>query len=335
MPRKPINSSQRDGNSWIPLFVDCRKHTGWIWTIVSSGHSLLTGSWDGTLLQWALSSSGLQLQTAYKLSAQVLCSAFMDPHTVAVGANHWVHIIDIRAPPLSQTGIRLLHKKAVLCMDCRNSGSPAALPYDTGTWNWGGFPASGDCISSCNESLSDLSSIGASLEDLPSLLGLIEIDPDVQPEESSGDKPSVSLDPSMPNTVPSLPSEGPCVSSVVSSAISLFTGSNDRTLSGWDLRNPSKAVKSYQFSNYPRKMSLMDDDELWVAEPPGRIHVFDVREGRLDCVHVSFTAVALSFIQLPLSSHAICAPILYPMNPKQIVNRTPLLLYSGDDSLSG
>ncbi|KAA3672317.1 uncharacterized protein DEA37_0010279 [Paragonimus westermani] len=156
---------------------------------------------------------------------------------------------------------------------------------------WGGLEfttlAAGDHVSSCLQSISDLSSIGGSDENLSTILCLGDAEPLVT---SGPDRPSAcgeSVE-NVENAVflsESFKSE--CSPSAVSTCMTLFTGSNDRTLAGWDLRNLSIPAKTYEFNNYPRKMSLLDNDELWVAEPPNLVHVFDLRDGRLDRVYTT------------------------------------------------
>ncbi|KAF6775133.1 F-box/WD repeat-containing protein 9 [Paragonimus kellicotti] len=278
--------SVSNSETWTPLSTDARFHSGWIWSIKSLGNSVITGSWDGNLRHWTLSNTSISPQSVYKLGAHVLCSTFLDWNTVAASSNSFVHIIDLRVSGCGQSVARLHHRKAVLCMDSRvtqASNNKSTL--------WSGLEfttsASGDHISSCPQSTSDLSSIGGSDENLSTILCLAGAESLLTsgPDGPSARGESVENVHNAAFLGESFKSE--CSPSVISVGMTLFTGSNDRTLAGWDLRNPSIPAKTYEFNNYPRKMSLLDNDELWVAEPPNLVHVFDLRDGRLDRVYTT------------------------------------------------
>ncbi|THD20481.1 F-box/WD repeat-containing protein 9 [Fasciola hepatica] len=286
-------------NTWNQVFSDGRTHLGWIWTIKSCKDSMVTGSWDGTLRSWAITNTDLVLNTSYKLHAPVLCSNFLDPNTVAASAFLLARVIDLRLSPDQQSRcLAVRHQKAILCMGAPNErqicGSGCCADR-----NLAELRAGGDQWLSSYNSTSSLSSLGNSdlgmLDPLMLLSSLEEIHGTDQPVDSPVVVDLSSGDQVLPKC--ELPREStrdePAVSppsvqdSLCGSSMVLYTGSDDHFLAGWDLRYPSKPVVKHQFVNYPRKMGLMDNNELWVAEPPGRIHVFDIRHGSLECVYTN------------------------------------------------
>ncbi|KER32084.1 hypothetical protein T265_12882, partial [Opisthorchis viverrini] len=277
---------------WNAVYVESRLHLGWIWSIESFGYSVLTGSWDKTLRLWNLSDTGLVPHSVYHLPGPVFSTAFFDPSTVSVASNAFVYTVDLRAPSVNQSGPRLKHKGTVLCLQSPgkwHSSTDSAKP------SWMDWGAGGDQLSSVATSVSDLSSITASQENLPTLingfseneflLAFAQLSPDEQEQEQRG-KDEACTDQSVP-IGPSIASDEPTEMGchLSSNAFNLVTGSYDRSLNGWDMRYPSKPVKTFELSGYPRRMSLMDDSELWVAQPPNLLLVFDIRQGLFNCVH--------------------------------------------------
>nr|CDS27482.1 F box:WD repeat containing protein 9 [Hymenolepis microstoma] len=55
--------------------------------------------------------------------------------------------------------------------------------------------------------------------------------------------------------------------------VAFYSGGKDGILAAWDLRNFNQPLARYKFRSYPRKISLMDNEEMWVAES-NRLHVF-------------------------------------------------------------
>lgn len=55
--------------------------------------------------------------------------------------------------------------------------------------------------------------------------------------------------------------------------VAFYSGGKDGILAAWDLRNFNQPLGQHKFRSYPRKISLMDNEEMWVAES-NRLHVF-------------------------------------------------------------
>ncbi|VDO03315.1 unnamed protein product [Rodentolepis nana] len=55
--------------------------------------------------------------------------------------------------------------------------------------------------------------------------------------------------------------------------VAFYSGGKDGILAAWDLRNFNEPLARHKFRSYPRKISLMDNEEMWVAEN-NRLHVF-------------------------------------------------------------
>ncbi|VDP94020.1 unnamed protein product [Echinostoma caproni] len=231
-----------------------------------------------------------------------MCSSFLDPNTVAASAYFLVRMLDLRMSPEQQSRcLAVRHQKAILCMDAPNERRMFAS--DCADRNLAELRAGGDQLLSTYASYSSLSSISNSdpgydqdvmdpnvlLTSLESVSNIAQpTDSQVIIDLSSGDQVNaLNAIQSDPNMDGSGTTRSPSQDSPGQNNMLLYTGSDDHFLHGWDLRFPSKPVVKHQFQNYPRKMSLMDNSELWVAEPPGRIHVFDIRHGALDCVYVS------------------------------------------------
>ncbi|CAL8102534.1 unnamed protein product [Calicophoron daubneyi] len=273
-------------------------HSGWIWTIESYETTVVTGCWDGNLRSWALSATGLSPLATYQLRAPVLCSAFLNSHLLVVGAQQSVYLIDLRTPSDQPPALCMRHKKAVLCLDAfGNASGNSSIEWDV---NACPVLPDGDQTLSTYDSYSSLSSIAASdgVADFPmDPITLFtdgseakkEIDPVEQITEDLGKSSAtctrVTDHPINENQPES--GDAPPQTSNSTSSTNLFTGSSDHTLAGWDLRNPSTPAIKHRFTTYPRKISLLDNGELWVAEPPGRIHVFDTRQGNLQLVHTN------------------------------------------------
>ncbi|KAK4474378.1 hypothetical protein MN116_001539 [Schistosoma mekongi] len=287
-------------NAWLPIFTEHHSHSGWIWTINSTDDTVITGSWDGALRVWKLTNSGLAFQSIYQLSTPVLCSSFLNSNTLAVGTHDRdVYLLDIRSFEHNLPG-RLRHKKAVLCMDAvyeNGLNSVTSSSFTSSMKNYVGCSSGANCGQMYVEydCHSELSSITGSEENFENyifdplekehvVLDSRETSPMLVPtkcgsNETSSVKQNVRTDLRCRNL------HHPEKQSF--SDVHLITGSSDQYIAGWDVRNVSQPVHKHKLTRYPRKLSLLDKHELWVAEPPDLIHVFDVRDNQFNCVHTN------------------------------------------------
>ncbi|VDO81240.1 unnamed protein product [Schistosoma mattheei] len=271
---------------------------GWIWTINSTDDAVITGSWDGALRVWKLTNSGLAFQSIYQLGTPVLCSSFLDSNTLAVGTHDRnVYLLDIRSFEQNSSN-RLCHKNAVLCIDAiyENGLRSAVSRSCTSVKNC--ISGSGDnCDQICVEYdyHSELSSVTASEENFEDcmidpfemetvVLDRREPSPVSFPANCNSDEISCDQLNIQTNSPPADLNHSPKQSF---SNVHLITGSSDQYIAGWDMRNFSQPVHKHKLSRYPRKLSLLDKYELWVAEPPNRIHVFDIRKNQFNCVYTN------------------------------------------------
>ncbi|CAI2736654.1 unnamed protein product [Schistosoma spindalis] len=286
-------------NSWLPVFTEYHSHSGWIWTINSTDDAVITGSWDGALRVWKLTNSGLAFQSIYQLGTPVLCSSFLDSNTLAVGTHDRnVYLLDIRSFERNPSS-RMCHKNAVLCIDAiYENGLRSAVSRNYTSSMKDCINGSGDnCDQICVEYdyHSELSSVTASEENFEDcvidpfemesvVLNSREPSPVSFLEKCNSDEITCDKLDIQTNSLPADLNHSPKQSF---SSVHLITGSSDQYIAGWDMRNVSQPVHKHKLSRYPRKLSLLDKYELWVAEPPNRIHVFDIRKNQFNCVYTN------------------------------------------------
>ncbi|XP_076347040.1 F-box/WD repeat-containing protein 9-like isoform X2 [Tachypleus tridentatus] len=90
-------------------------HTGWIWDIISSGHTLYSSSWDGLVKAWDVQRNCNEI-ACNKWSAAVLSLAVHQDMLVAGTFDRKVRMMDPRVG-LKFVGEHSIHKKPVLCME--------------------------------------------------------------------------------------------------------------------------------------------------------------------------------------------------------------------------
>ncbi|KAL3319749.1 hypothetical protein Ciccas_001565 [Cichlidogyrus casuarinus] len=225
---------------------------GWIWSIKSYENDLVTGSWDSTISRWHLSSSSLQQTASYKLQTPVLCSNFITPNSIIIGTYNALYHLDLREPTNKRIPpLNSYHKNSILCVETV-------------------FSSYRDNTSTLDDSTSvmEYEEFHEEQESLPRSLSTISLfsQCDEPLLEEISINPTISKDPS-DSLLYVNPQPG----------ISFFTGCKDKYVCAWDLRAPSNPLVKFKLKNYPRLMSLNDNSELWVCEPPDKVHLFDVR----------------------------------------------------------
>ncbi|CDS39362.1 F box:WD repeat containing protein 9 [Echinococcus multilocularis] len=236
-----------------PNYTDTQAHNGWIWTISSDSNVIATGSWDRHLRVWSMNNAAVDLLSQYRMNSVVLCSDFVDPNLVAVGTFHKeLAVFDFRVPSQYSALSNTYHQGTILCLKSLyglfsniegslSSGFPSTTTLD--------FSDADSVISTMGDVSLHGTSINNSLEARSSLSSMVSAgDSDVLPPPSQN--------------------------------VGFYSGCKGGILAAWDLRKFSKPVGEHKLRSYPRKISLMDGEEMWVAEHPNRLHVFHAASSR-------------------------------------------------------
>ncbi|VDK32630.1 unnamed protein product [Taenia asiatica] len=236
-----------------PTYTDTQAHNGWIWTISSDSNVIATGSWDRHLRVWSMNNAAVDLLSQYRMNSVVLCSDFVDPNLVAVGTFHKeLAVFDFRVPSQHSALSNTYHQGTILCLKSLyglfsgmeghlSSGFPSTTTLD--------FSDADSVISTMGDVSLHETSVNNSLEARNSLSSVVSAgDADVLPPPSQN--------------------------------VGFYSGCKGGTLAAWDLRKFSKPIGEHKLRSYPRKISLMDREEMWVAEHPNRLHVFHTASPR-------------------------------------------------------
>ncbi|VDP99633.1 unnamed protein product [Trichobilharzia regenti] len=281
---------------------------GWLWTINSTDDTVITGGWDSVVRVWKLTNSGLAPQSVYEVSSPVLCSSFLDSNTLAIGTQgRYAYLLDLRSFEKEPSALR--HRGAVVCMDSIYESGLSSVISNEFIFSRNNHAndglARGDHVYAEYSSHSDLSSIAASEENFcESVVDPFEIG-NLILDNCASISPKVSTKSEQDKKINYKREDTETVADDLSqshkysfSNFHLFTGSSDQHIAGWDVRNASCPVHrlkvsriyhlnhcisiliygvslwclSFQLTRLPRKISLLDENELWVAEPPNRVH---------------------------------------------------------------
>ncbi|VDN32777.1 unnamed protein product, partial [Dibothriocephalus latus] len=211
--------------------------------------------------------------TEFKLGSAVLCSEFLDTNLIAATAFHGpVNVYDARAPPTEVALSNHYHKSAVLTLKSFHSlrNEPTQDQFLT-------IPSerSDDDDEDDDFSLSDsISPIG-----FQSAVHICPAADQGDGLEAEANSELLDLSPSG-DGVSSM--QGPQEEeeqqqqTIVSKDVTFFTGSQDHLLGAWDIRNLQIPLYKRKFRGFPRAISLLDSEEMWVAEAPNRLHVCSI-----------------------------------------------------------
>nr|CAH8873580.1 unnamed protein product [Trichobilharzia regenti] len=284
-------------DAWHPIFTESNSHSGWLWTINSTDDTVITGGWDSVVRVWKLTNSGLAPQSVYEVSSPVLCSSFLDSNTLAIGTQgRYAYLLDLRSFEKEPSALR--HRGAVVCMDSIYESGLSSVISNEFIFSRNNHAndglARGDHVYAEYSSHSDLSSIAASEENFcESVVDPFEIG-NLILDNCASISPKVSTKSEQDKKINYKREDTETVADDLSqshkysfSNFHLFTGSSDQHIAGWDVRNASCPVHRLKLTRLPRKISLLDENELWVAEPPNRVHVFDIRDNHLNCAYTN------------------------------------------------
>nr|VZI47669.1 unnamed protein product [Spirometra erinaceieuropaei] len=256
-----------------PILSNGHTHKGWIWSITSEADLIASTSWDGKLRLWAYGGTMQSPLTEFKLGSAVLCSEFLDTNLIAATAFHGpVTVYDVRAPPTEIALSSNYHKSAVLTLKSFHSLSNEStqdqfLPTLS--------ERSDDADDDDDFSLSD----SISLVDIQSAAQAGPIADQGDELDAEANSELLDLSPSgdgVPSVQGQQEQEQEQQQAVVSKDVTFFTGSQDRLLGAWDIRNFQTPLCKRKFRGFPRAISLLDSEEMWVAEVPNRLHVCSI-----------------------------------------------------------
>ncbi|KAL5107902.1 hypothetical protein TcWFU_006720 [Taenia crassiceps] len=200
-----------------------------------------------------MNNAAVDLLSQYRMNSVVLCSDFIDPNLVAVGTFHKeLAVFDFRVPSQHSALSNTYHQGTILCLKSLyglfndmeghlSSGFPSSTTLD--------FSDADSVVSTMGDVSLQETSVNNNLEAWNSLSSVV----------SAGDA----------DTLPP-PSQN----------VGFYSGCKGGILAAWDLRKFSKPIGEHKLRSYPRKISLMDREEMWVAEHPNRLHVFHTASPR-------------------------------------------------------
>ncbi|VDD74495.1 unnamed protein product [Mesocestoides corti] len=231
---------------------------------------------------WTISSDYNVVATArcitfFRMNSSVLCSDFVDQNLVAAGTfRKLLTVFDFRVPSEKPALSNTFHQSTVLCLES---------PYSI-------WKNSEDALGSLFSSTSTLNFSDA--DSLVSSMG----------DSSLNESVIANSDPGTPRSPINPARDSPLLPSV-SSNIAFYSGSEDGLLAAWDMRQFKKPVAEIKMESYPREISLLDTEEMWVAEHPNRLHVF-----RTGCSRTTEKSPLLSLVNshsFSAESGSICA----------------------------
>ncbi|KAM7543253.1 hypothetical protein Aperf_G00000004032 [Anoplocephala perfoliata] len=230
-----------------PVYTNNQAHNGWIWSVSSDSNVIASTSWDHELRVWSISDSGLDMFSRYTMGSAVLCSDFLDPNLVATGTfDRELSVFDYRAPNAAAALSNTYHRSTVLCLKS---------PYSITSASYGPLPSGFSSTTTLD--FSDANSVVSNMGDVSTH--------DASEHSDLGGRtdlvsPAVSADDSTDKSPPP-------------QNTAFYSGSKDGLLAAWDLRKFNQPIARRKFQSYPRKISLLDNEEMWVAER-NRLHVF-------------------------------------------------------------